>query len=375
MKLKAALILVFFCFGFSVYSDDNHYDVFNIIEKYSPLLKEDSNNWTTVHCVAAEGSAGEMEILLESADLIDEVDAFGNSPVMISALYGNIGAFRVLIENGCRLDILNRRGGSCASYLGYFNDEDIDEALALIDEYSDIDIPTSGEMSLLHYAVHGGNYGLTAKILGYGVDVNREDSRGSMRPVDMARFISFQYTDVVDISDGDIELENMLVDLLLDNGSRNKSFIPMSIGAFGNFFFNIYIAIDSLLDDGPSMDEVNRGEYYTYKEVNGSLNPVIGIEAVGKMFEDAGLNVELKLHKQNFKQIIDECNDSEDLYLIMANMSGHPYIKNHWVLITTRYQTGSYQDFLKVYESSSLFAPLFYRVDDIGMMISIKVNN
>jgi ankyrin repeat protein len=373
MKIKVLVTILLINILLPVFGDENQ-EVFSIIENYSSIMKDDNNNWTVAHCVAAYGTATEMEILLEAADLMDAQDDFGNTPVMIAALYSNIDVFRTLIKNGCNLKVFNSRGGSCCTYLGYFNDEDQDEVLALFDDVGNIDRPTSRGMSLLHYSVHGGQKTLTGKLLNYKVDVNREETTTHMRPIDMARFITFQYTDYIEIGEDDVTLENEIVDLLIDNGSRYKSYIPMSIAVFGNFFFNIYIAIDSILENGISLDEVNLPDYYSYVVVNGSENPIITLEAVERMFGDVGIEVELEVHNSNFEEVIDDCNYSEDLYVILANLSDHPYLKNHWALVSTRYRSGSYQNFLKAFESSSLFEPMFYRLDDIGTMISIKVN-
>lgn len=374
MKQKLITIILLFA-AVTAWADEKKLDPFSIIENYSSIMREDENNWTIAHCVAAMGTAAEMEVLLETADLIDERDDFGNTPVIVATLYGNMDTFRFLIMNGCDTEAVNKRGGACVHYLGYFDEKEQGEALELINQYSDIDAPTGKGLSLLHYAVHGGRRSLVEELINYEVDINREDKVGSFRPVDMARYISFQYTDVVTVNDNDIKLENDIVALLLDNGSRYKSYIPMSIAAFGNFFFNIYVAIDSILEDGISMAEVNKGEYFSYVNVNGSENPIIALEDVGKMFGDAGIDVELQVYKEDFEQVIDDCNYSEDLYVILANLSGHPYIRNHWGLVTTRYRRGSYQNFLQVYESSSLFEPMFYRLEDVGTMISIRIKN
>ena len=336
----------------------------------NPLFGDD------IHHTAAYGSGDDMTAFLnENGGLINEQDEYGNTPVMTAALHNNFETFRILIENGCDIVVENKKGGILLFYIAGFEQADRIKALELLHNKGvNLDSSNSSGMTLLHYAVYGGNTELLKEILQYPVDVNKKEGITGLKPIDIALILYYQYTDLIKYDDNSYKTAKKIEKMLLASGSEKQEDLPIQINIFGDFIFSAYVAVSSLFPFDLSLNDVNRQQYFYFGKRHNREYALITGKGLEMMFNDFGFRVEIKVHNSRIPEVLNECEKSEDRYVVLANTGNHPLIFHHWVLYSGHHTDGIYKNYLEnYYDPSGLTIPLFFRVEDIKQIITIRI--
>lgn len=371
--MKKIVLLIFMTsFLFSCMTNKN-VTIESIENKYTNELENNIDNWNLAHYIAAFGTKHEMNVISENTDLINSQDNMGNTPIIVSQLFNNLETFESLISNNCDVTIYNNMGGVPAIYMGYFEKNNYINALKIYtDAGHSIDRTGYQNTSLLHYAVRGANVELVQEIVKYDIDYKKTETGHNFYPIDMTSISSYKYTDIIEFDDTVYEKENKIKELLLRNGSEPAIDLPLQMGNFGNFFFNVYVNIESLVNERIPLQEINTPDVFEVLVINNRPHAIMTKDILTNLFEKYGFNIEITNIDSDFKNEISKMAESEDRYTILINVSNNPYASNYWVTFQGFIKDSYYSDFFKVYNSDSTFNPMLFRYNDISKIISIK---
>ncbi|CAH2224223.1 serine threonine- phosphatase 6 regulatory ankyrin repeat subunit C isoform X1 [Pelobates cultripes] len=79
----------------------------------SPVIKDRKKKWTPLHVAAASGNTDCLHLLIdcsERPDIVDVVDAHGQTPLMLSVMNGHVDCAHLLLEKGATVDAGDKRG-------------------------------------------------------------------------------------------------------------------------------------------------------------------------------------------------------------------------------------------------------------------------
>lgn len=345
----------------------------SIENKYSHEVQNNVDNWNLIHYIAAFGNKYEMDIVLENTDLINSQDKMGNTPIIISQLFNNLETFESLITNKCDVTIYNNMGGIPAIYMGYFGKDNYLNAIKIYtDAGYNIDTTEYQNTSLLHYAVRGANVELVQELVKYDVDYKKTETGHDFYPIDMISLSTYKYTNIAEFDETVYDKENQIIDLLLKNGSESAMDLPLQMGNFGNFFFNIYVNIESLVNARIPLQEINTPDIFKILDINKRPHAIMTKEILINLFNKYGFNIEITNIDSDFENEILRMAESEDRYIILLNVSNNPYASNYWVTFQGFIENSYYSNFFKVYNSDSTFHPILFKLSDITQILAIK---
>jgi len=265
---------------------------------------------------------------------------------------------------------LTNNGCNCQILLGYFSLENFKKACLLLGRYKiDLDQPSEKNMSLLHYLVYSCSYEKVEYFLQFNPDLLRKDTVSDALPIDMLQYCNYEYTDISEISDVKEQSIDKIRKLLMDNGSPDITRAPLTIAGFGNFFFVNFKAINALRPD-IDIGELNQSRYYKFIKKGKQKTARIDLEKLYEMYRDAGIEVEINVYKDKFLDVMKQCEESSDVYFLIANMGNCPLISQNWVNLS-----GIEEDkyFLIKNDSDSRFKLFDYRLQDINVLITIRI--
>ncbi|GAB6090625.1 ankyrin repeat domain-containing protein [Spirochaeta dissipatitropha] len=321
---------------------------------------------------AASGSADQMQELIENGIDINLSNEHGYSLLMISALHDNYPVFEYLLKQGADANWTSSKGMSVNLAVAYFSTGNFDAACRLLNE-SGHNINKAGafNMSLLHYLVFSCDYEKIKTLMEYKPDLRLQDTANFFRPIDMLQLSIYEYSDISEIHDEQIAEVQKIRELLIQHGSPDISFAPLTIANFGNFLFVHFRAIISVIP-GIDLGRLNQGKYFTI--YNNGMQDIarIDIQSVEEMYTDQGLDVEVKVYHADFEAVIEECIQSESGYFLIANTANSPLSGQNWVNINSV----EYDDhFLDALTTNRWLEPIDYRFSDIAQLITIRLNS
>ena len=152
-----------------------------------------------LHAAAKTGCIEIIKLLLSQGFDIDSRDRNGVTPLMQTALYGQQGAFQMLLQNGASLLYYAAEGGNTSIInellsLGLEIDSGCNYGVTplmtaaycdkqnafqiLIQKGADPSLKDNCGYSLLHKAAEGGNTSIIHELLSFGLDVRLKDVYG-----------------------------------------------------------------------------------------------------------------------------------------------------------------------------------------------------
>ena len=284
--------------------------------------------------IAANGTSAEISKSMETGTNINTLDAKGYTPLMYAILHDNYEVFQYLVKHGSEMNTVSANGCNIPILLGYFSFDNFKKACSLLNEQGiNIDQPSNNNMSLLHYLVFACDYEKVEYLLQFKPDLYRKESVSQSLPIDMLQYSSYQYTNIISLSEDKKEKCKKIQELLIEKGSPDITFLPLTIGRFGNFLFVNFKIINQIMPD-ISVDQINLSKYYTFYRNENQDTARLDLEKIYEMYEDIGLKIEISVYKEKFQEIINQCAESPDPYFLIANMGNCPLISQNWVNIS-----------------------------------------
>lgn len=324
----------------------------------------------SVFDIAANGTIAEIRKSLETGSNINILDAKGYTPVMHAILHDNYEVFEYLVKHGSDITLATNNGCNVQILLGYFSLNNFEKSCALLVEQGfSLDKPTDNNMSLLHYLVFSCDYDKVKFLLQYKPDLYRKEIVSDSLPIDMLQYCDYQYTNINSLSEGKKKNISKIRELLIANGSPDITFLPLTIGRFGNFFFSNFKIINQI-KPSISVDQINLSKYYTFYRNGKQETARLDLEKLYEMYANVGLKIEISVYDDNFQDIIKKCAESPDPYFLIANMGNCPLISQNWVNISGL-EDNKY--FLIKNDSDIRFQVFDYRLQDINFLMTIRL--
>lgn len=332
---------------------------------------------TSVYCqetislfqVAKTGTADQMKALLEGGADKDQVDRHGYSPVMLAAAANNYPVFEYLVKSDARLDLVTSKGCPLQILMGCLSLENFDKACALLSSRNfDLDKPTEENFSLLHFLVFKVEQGKIECLLRYKPNLARKETIGMSIPIDMLQYATYPFTDTAGSNAEAIKNAPTVRKLLMDAGSNDITYAPLTIGNFGNFLVANFMVI-STLKPSTNLDDINRPEYFAFYDDGDREVAPINIESLYKMYKDLGIEIKINTYESNFSEVIKSCEDSPASFFLLANLGNHPLISQAWVAFSGINEDG----WLKIANPDIRSEIFDYRSQDIAELMTIEI--
>lgn len=122
------------------------------LKSQAPYISPSETKLSLIHFAAAGGNEIIINSILQDITKLNEIDAFGNSPLHYAAKYDRLNAVKILLEKGAVPDVKNNEGYTPAFFAatnGYL------EIIKLLHEHEDnMDSVNIIGWSPLHYAIY-----------------------------------------------------------------------------------------------------------------------------------------------------------------------------------------------------------------------------
>jgi len=320
--------------------------------------------------IAENGTISEMNRCLENGANINSLNAKGYSPIMFAALHDNYEVFQYLVNKDAKLDIITTNGCNLQILLGYFSLGNFQKACSLLNSKQfNLDTPSKINMSLLHFLVFACDYDKVKYLLQYKPDLFRKETISDSLPIDMLQYSNYEYTNIFKLSEKKKDNLVKIEKLLIENGSPDINYAPLTIGKFGNFLFVNFKIINQLLPN-VSLDQINLSKYYSFYKNGNQSTARLDIEKLSDMYKNIGLKAEILIYNENIQKVLKQCEESPDPYFLIANVGNSPLISQNWINISGLENNSEY---LLKNDSDIRFELFDYQLNDINMLITIRI--
>ena len=143
----------------------------------APLASADESTTTQQWINAIEQrNTTSLKRLLPDIDNINHQDAEGKTALMVAAVTGDIELLKLLLRNGCEVDLTNHRGGTALMYAAARNE--LPSAQSLVNHHADINLRAENGWTALILAAAKGNHEMVGYLLLHGANPNIPDVYG-----------------------------------------------------------------------------------------------------------------------------------------------------------------------------------------------------
>ncbi len=295
--------------------------------------------------------------------------------VIYYAICDDYGAFEKYVKEGGDLNVTTERGMNVPIALAYFSENNFKKACSLLKSKKvSIDTPNEFNFSLLHYLCFTGDTNKVKIALSHKPDVERKSEPLQLTPVQMTQYINYifyenqpyYYQEAVSYFD--------IQKLIMKKNWYDFESTKITYGYYGNLVLALFNAVTSfnpyiLPQELFSFDLVK-----VWKDISRDMATVTP-EKLQNFIDRFLPGSEIIECKENIKEKLIECSESDDEYMIIAQTGNSPVAKFEWITIEGFKTETVEDDSLLSYSTADVnFGNVEYRVKDISFVILIKKN-
>lgn len=293
--------------------------------------------------------------------------------VIFYAINDNYGDFEKYVKSGGNLNVFTENGMNLQISLAYFSEKNFKKACSLLKSKNvNLDEPNNNNFSLLHYLCYSAELKKLKTLLNYKPDIERKSKSQKLSPVQMTQYINYLYYENQPYYYEDDVKKFEIQELLLKKDYYNFKASELTYGYYGNLVLELFNATtvynpNIIPKNLFSFDLTELRTKYSQEMATITNEKLKGF--VNTFIEDA----EIYEIKEDIKETLLNCKDSEDDFIILAQTGKSPIAKYQWITIEGfRDENINDNTLLNFSTSDANFGLVEYRLKDISFIILIR---